>query len=130
MHPHSETGVVTIQIKRQQFVFEIYVGKPLSVKEFQNSHEKTSHFKCCAPPLSELTEFEQLLISPVLPLVYIYRLQGYRQYQCKGECVAFQHNVQRIASELPRSPSDIIINIADVYGKGIIQIGAYLINAI
>ena len=80
------------------------------------------------PPLSELTEFEQLLISPVLPMVYIYRFQGYGQYQSKGQCVAFQHCGQRIASELPRTPSDIIINIADVYGKGIIQIRAYLIK--
>ena len=61
-------------------------------------------------------------------MVYIYQFQGYGQYKSKGQSVAFQHNAQRIASELPRNRSHIIINVAKVYGKGIIQICAYLIK--
>ena len=75
-----------------------------------------------------LTELEQLLISPVLPIIYVHRLNGYGQYQSKVQCIAFHNYVQNIASTLHRKPSDIILNISEVYRKGNVQVLPTLIR--
>ena len=38
------------------------------------------------------------------------------QYQSKGQCVAFQNKVQTIADIVPRTLSELFINISDIYG--------------
>ena len=75
-----------------------------------------------------LTEFEKLLISPVLPIIYVYRFNGYGHYQSKGKCIAFRNDFQKIASTLPRKRSDIILNISEVYRKGNVQVRPKLIR--
>lgn len=72
--------------------------------------------------VSELTIIEQMLIGPVLPMVYTLRYRGFGQYQSKGQCVAFYNKVQEVTKVLPRKLSDVVINVKDAYGSGCIAI--------
>ena len=58
------------------------------------------------PELRELTFLEEMLISRVLPNIYVCRLRSGGQYGYSNHAIAFPQELQTIATELPRSPSE------------------------
>ena len=61
-----------------------------------------------APELTDLTQFEQMLISPVMPMTSVYRLP-HGQYGYSGHVVNLPQNVSSFVSKLPQLPSDLDI---------------------
>lgn len=69
-----------------------------------------------------LSEFEQMLISPILPMIYLWRYRGHGQYQSKRQCITFRNNVHQIASFIPHHPSSVIVNLSAIYGSNQIEV--------
>ena len=74
------------------------------------------------PELQDLSFVEQMLISPVLPMVCLRRYKTFGQYQSKGQCIVFYNRVQEIAEVLPRTLSEVVVNIKDTYRHSDISI--------
>ena len=60
--------------------------------------------------LEELTMVEEMLISPILAIMSIYRLPGGALIN-RGFCANFQQDIQPLVTKLPRLPKDIPILI-------------------
>ena len=58
------------------------------------------------PELRDLTFLEEMLISKVLPSIYACRLRGGGQYGYTNHAIAFPQDLENIATELPRAPSE------------------------
>ena len=58
------------------------------------------------PELRDLTFLEEMLISKVLPNIYACRLRGGGQYGYSNHAIAFPQDLENIATELPRAPSE------------------------
>ena len=63
-----------------------------------------------------LTQIEQMLVSPILPIMSVYTVKGGSQ-RFKGNCINFPQNMQTIASELPRLLKDLDILIMHAPGN-------------
>lgn len=71
--------------------------------------------------LEDLSELEQALISPVLPMIFIYQHHGSKsgsngQYKSFGQSIALQNDVDAIARVLPRKPEDICLSFSNKTG--------------
>lgn len=63
--------------------------------------------------LNSLSHLEQALLSPGLPMIFIY--QHHRsggQFQSFGQSVALQNDVEAIAKVLPRRPEDVCFTVS------------------
>lgn len=69
------------------------------------------------PELNSITCLEQLLISSVLPMICDWRNRGFGQCQSKKQCVAFYNKAHNIASVLPGTLKDVVMNIKESYGS-------------
>ena len=56
--------------------------------------------------LSSLSFLEEMLISKVLPNIYVCRLRGGGQYGYSNHAIAFPQELESLAVELPRRPSE------------------------
>lgn len=81
-----------------------------------------------SPVLQKLSFIEQMLISPVLPMVCVWRYKTFGQYQSKGQCVAFWNQLQKLANGLPRTLSEVIVNVKNTYGHADIIIRVHLLR--
>ena len=72
--------------------------------------------------LSNLNIVEQLLISPILPMICLWRYRNFGQFASKGQCISFVNQVQNIASSLPRSLEEVVLNLDQVYGNSNFEI--------
>lgn len=102
---------------------EIFLVPPPCVKYFQKylahawlAHTHT-HAHCMSSNyiahnfcLKGLSEVEQMLISPVLPLMSIYRLP-HGQYGYSGHVINLPQEIPSFVNSLPRLPSDLDIVI-------------------
>lgn len=68
--------------------------------------------------LKQLSEMEKTLISPVLPMLYIYQHQGSikGQYNSHGQSIALQNNFHEIAQVLPRWRAEIFLKLCTQRG--------------
>ena len=53
-----------------------------------------------------LTQIEELLVSPILTMMSVYTLSG-GSHKHRGNCINFEQNLTEIATKLPRLPSEI-----------------------
>lgn len=67
--------------------------------------------------LSKLNLLEQLLVSPILPMLCLWRYRRFGQYASKGQCVAFINKIQKIASVLPRTLEDVVLNFKNIHSN-------------
>lgn len=58
------------------------------------------------PELVGFTQIEEMLISPVMPMMCIYRLP-HGQYSYSGHVVNLPQNVSSFVTKLPRLPKDL-----------------------
>ena len=56
--------------------------------------------------LSSLSFLEEMLISKVMPNIYVCRLRGGGQYGYANHAIAFPQELETLALELPRRPSE------------------------
>ena len=74
------------------------------------SAENNMH-PCEVPPeLQDLTQTEQMLISPIMPMMTIYRLP-HGQLGYSGHVISLPHDVSSFVKSLPRQPSEMNILI-------------------
>ena len=74
------------------------------------SAENNMH-PCAVPPeLQDLSQTEQMLISPIMPMMTIYRLP-HGQLGYSGHVISLPHDVSNFVKSLPRSPSEMNILI-------------------
>ena len=67
--------------------------------------------------LKGLSQVEEMLISPVIPLMSIYRLPR-GQYGYSGHVINLPQDIPLFVSSLPRQPSDLDIVIIRKEGSG------------
>ena len=67
--------------------------------------------------LREMTMIEEMLLSPVIPIMTLYRINGLGRRVARGFCVNFRQNVQAFAKELPRLPRDLPVLIVRRRGQ-------------
>jgi len=60
--------------------------------------------------LEEMTQIEEMLISPIVPVMSVYRLSG-GQLVNSGYCASFHQDIQPVTDQLPRLPSEVSIII-------------------
>ena len=72
------------------------------------SHENNMDPGVVPPELMSLTQVEEMLISPVMPMMSVYRLP-HRQFGYNGHVINLPQNVSSFVSKLPRLPSDLHI---------------------
>jgi hypothetical protein len=56
--------------------------------------------------LEEMTQIEEMLIAPIMPIMSVYRLSGGRLIN-SGYCASFSQDIQPICDQLPKLPKDI-----------------------
>lgn len=67
--------------------------------------------------LKDLSELEQALISPVLPMILVFQHHGpYGQQKSYGQSIALENDVQRIARTLPCRPEKVCVPVSDKKG--------------
>jgi hypothetical protein len=76
-----------------------------SILPIWKSEDGIKHYEL-PEQLTDLSEGEKLLISPLLLYVPLHHLQR-GQIGCKGHVCCFEQNVSSICTELPRLPSDV-----------------------
>lgn len=68
--------------------------------------------------LSNLSDLERLLISPILPMTYIWRYNAFGQYKSKGQCIAFHNDIHQISLKLPRCVEEVMVHLQKpVFGR-------------
>lgn len=70
--------------------------------------------------LYDLTMIEEMLISPILPIMSIYRLSG-GQLVSKGSVINFKQDITSIVTSLPRLINDLPVLVAKNNGVKINQ---------
>lgn len=73
--------------------------------------------------LKSLTEVEKLLLSPILPVVYMFKHKCHGQFKSYGGTVAFKNELKTIAKLLPRLPNEICFDVGPLFGRqGIVRV--------
>ena len=72
---------------------------------------------CTIVPLQGLTQVEEMLISPVLPIMSLYRLPR-GQYAYSGHEINLPQDVATFTNSLPRLPSELDVIIVRKEGAG------------
>ena len=72
----------------------------------------------CRTPeeLKDLTQVEEMLISPALPIINVFLLKG-GQRAYGGHCINLPQNVSEVVNSLPRYAEDIKVIIVKMKGK-------------
>ena len=60
-----------------------------------------------APALAALSDFEEMLLSLVHPLVQVYTIPTTGEYAYVGHVCNFRQNVRKLMTTLPLSPEDV-----------------------
>ena len=64
----------------------------------------------------EMTQIEEMLISPIVPIMSVYRLSG-GQLVNSGYCASFAQDVQPICDTLPKLASEISLIVIQKKNK-------------
>lgn len=67
--------------------------------------------------LQDLTQFEEMLITPAFPVMHVYTKPRDGQRAYKGHVLTLPQDVQQLADVLPRCPKDLPVIIFTVNGK-------------
>lgn len=66
--------------------------------------------------LENLTQIEEMLISPIVPIMSVYRLSGGRLIN-SGYCASFAQDIQPICDQLPKLPSQVSLIVIQKKNK-------------
>ena len=55
-------------------------------------------------------------------MVFVWRYKIFGQFQSKGQCVPLSDKVQKVADALPRTLSEVLVNVKNIYAHGDITI--------